>query len=106
MSEIKHHFKRIKMKTLKYSFLLLIIISIMPACNKKLDVLPQQNITPEQITTAADVKALLFGEYSLLQNLNGYGERLKFIPDLLAAENQVDFVGTFTNYKDVYNKEQ
>jgi hypothetical protein len=94
------------MKTLKYSFLMLAAISLISACNKKLDVLPQQNITPDQIKTAEDVKALLFGEYSLLQNANGYGEQLKFIPDLLAAEDQVDFVGTFSQYKDIYNKEQ
>ncbi len=94
------------MKRLKYSLLLLAVISILASCDKKLDVLPQQNITPEQIQTAADVTALLFGEYSLLQNSNGFGERLIFVPDLLASQDQVDFVGTFSNYKEVLNKEQ
>jgi len=94
------------MKKVKYYITILAAVSVFAACNKKLDVVPQQNITPEQIKTADDVKALLFGEYSLLQGPSGYGERLKFIPDLLASANQVQFVGTFTNYKDIFNKEQ
>ena len=94
------------MKKIKYYLSVVAAVSVITACDKKLDVLPQQNITPEQIQTGEDVKALLFGEYALLQGVSGYGERLKFVPDLLAAENQLDFVGTFTNYKDVYNKQQ
>jgi|SRR6476661_6044192 len=96
--------KKLYMKTLKYFFLLFSAIAFITACNKKLDVLPQQNITPDQIQTADDVKALLFGNYSLFQNFDGFGERLIFISDLLAAQDQVDFVGSFTNYKDVQNK--
>src|SRR3954447_10036985 len=92
------------MKTLKYFLLLFSAVAFITACNKKLDVLPQQNITPDQIQTADDVKALLFGNYSLFQNANGFGERLIFIADLLAAEDQVSFVGSFTNYKEVQNK--
>lgn len=94
------------MKKIKYTAILFIAMFVLSNCNKKLDVTPQQNITPDQITTSDDVKALLFGEYSLMQNANGFGERLIFIPDLLADEKQVDFVGTFTNYKDIYNKTQ
>ncbi len=94
------------MKKIKYTAVLFVTMFALSNCNKKLDVIPQQNITPDQITTADDVKALLFGEYSLMQNANGFGEQLIFIPDLLANENQVDFVGTFTNYKDISNKTQ
>ena len=101
-----NNLKRMTMKKIKYYLSVVAAVSVIAACDKKLDVLPQQNITPEQIQTGEDVKALLFGEYALLQGASGYGERLKFVPDLLAAENQLDFVGTFTNYKDVYNKQQ
>ncbi len=94
------------MKKIKNTAILFIAMLALSNCNKKLDVIPQQNITPDQITTADDVKALLFGEYSLMQNASGFGEQLIFIPDLLADEKQVDFVGTFTNYKDIYNKTQ
>ena len=93
------------MKNLLYLLVIMLVLTV-TSCDKNLDVTPQQNITPEQITTAADVKALVSGEYSLFQNANGYGERLKLIPDLLAAQDQLDFIGTFGTYKDIYNKQQ
>ncbi len=76
------------------------------ACNKKLDVTPQQNITPEQIKTADDVKGVLFGGYKLLQNGSAFGEQYLLIADLLASEKQVKFVGTFTEYRDIEDKNQ
>jgi len=74
------------------------------SCNKKLDVLPQNNITPDQIQTAEDVKATMFGAYSLLQNANAFGERWLFAADLLAHEGQVEFVGTFVDHDDLTTK--
>jgi len=74
------------------------------ACNKKLDVLPGQSITPDQIQTAADVKAVLFGAYNSMQHFNAFGERYPLIADLLGSAGQTAFVGTFVEYKDVYNK--
>lgn len=75
-------------------------------CNKKLDVLPQQQITPEQITTGEDVKAVLFGSYSALQHFNSFGERNLFVADLLAGDEQLKWVGTFVNYRQVFQKRQ
>ena len=49
------------MKKIKYTAILFIAMFVLSNCNKKLDVTPQQNITPDQITTSDDVKALLFG---------------------------------------------
>ena len=74
------------------------------ACNKKLDVVPGQSITPDQIQTAADVKAVLFGAYNSMQHFNAFGERYPLIADLLGSAGQTAFVGTFVEYKDVYNK--
>ncbi len=79
---------------------------LMTACNKKLDVKPGQNITPDEIKTAADVKAILFGSYNSLQHFNAFGERYLLISDLLAASGQVAFTGTFAEYRDVYTKAQ
>ncbi|HWB27042.1 MAG TPA: RagB/SusD family nutrient uptake outer membrane protein [Chitinophagaceae bacterium] len=93
------------MKSLRYILIASTII-IATACNKKLDVLPQQNITPDEIKTSDDVKAVLFGTYSLLQGPNGFGERYILIPDLIANNDQVDFIGTFTDYRDISRKVQ
>lgn len=91
-----------KMRTYKYLFAVLFFAAF--ACNKKLDVQPQNNVT--DIQTGDDVKALLYGGYSLLQSAPAFGEQYIFIADLLASENQVAFVGTFTDYKDLSNKNQ
>lgn len=91
------------MKHFKYLCAALVFTAIF-SCNKKLDVLPQNNVT--DIQTGDDVKALLFGGYSLMQSASGFGEQYIFISDLLANTDQVDFVGTFTNYKDLSNKNQ
>lgn len=95
-----------RMKSLQYLILTAALIVIASACNKKLDVLPQQHITPDEIKTAEDVKAVLFGGYALMQNASAFGEQYIFIPDLLADADQVDFIGTFTVYKDIYRKVQ
>ncbi|MEP6682639.1 MAG: RagB/SusD family nutrient uptake outer membrane protein [Parafilimonas sp.] len=91
------------MRNYKYFLPLLFFVACI-ACNKKLDVLPQNNVT--DIQTGDDVTALLFGGYSLLQGPSGFGEQYIFIPDLLANTDQVHFVGTFTDYKDLVNKKQ
>lgn len=91
------------MRYFKYLFIIAIITASF-SCNKKLDVQPQNNVT--EIQTGDDVTALLFGSYSLLQGASGFGEQYIFITDLLANDNQLDFVGTFSDYKDIANKEQ
>jgi len=75
-------------------------------CNKKLDVLPQQQITPDQITTGDDVKAVLFGSYNSLQHYNSFGERNLLAADLLAADEQLNWVGTFVAYRQLFEKKQ
>jgi starch-binding outer membrane protein, SusD/RagB family len=95
--------KKSIMKYAKYLLAAFVFTAVF-SCNKKLDVLPQNNVT--DIQNGDDVEALLFGGYSLMQSASGFGEQYIFIADLLASENQVDFVGTFTDYKDLSNKQQ
>lgn len=90
----------------KYFYIITFATLVTTSCNKKLDVLPQNSITPGQIQTADDVRAVLFGDYKLYQNASAYGEQFKLIPDLLASQNQVDWVGTFTEYRQYQDKEQ
>ncbi len=89
-------------KSLKIFFAAAFILSM--ACNKNLTILPQNNITSDQIKTGDDVEAVLGGAYSLLQGPSAFGERFILFPDLLASNDQVDFVGTFTEYKQFYTK--
>jgi hypothetical protein len=94
------------MKKLKYISLSLVTATLMFACSKKLDVLPQNIVTPDQITPHADVVALMLGGYGQLQSPNAFGERYLLIADLLASQDQEDFIGTFTNYGEIQSKTQ
>jgi len=94
------------MKSVNKIIALLLVAMIGFGCNKKLDVKPQQNITPEEIKTSDDVKALLYGAYSLLQGPNAFGERFFLASDLIANSNQLLFVGTFADYRDLARKSQ
>src|SRR5689334_12873291 len=83
----------------------ILVLAIVPACNKKLDIAPQNTITPDQLTTAEDVKAVLFGSYSTLQNANAFGEKYNTITELLFSDGDIDWAGTFTAYTDFFRKE-
>lgn len=91
----------------KYKVLIVVFMGLLSAsCNKKLDVKPQDSITPDQIATEADVTAVLLGTYDDLQYFNGFGERYQFISDLMANENDISFVGTFIEYRKIANRTQ
>jgi len=92
------------MKIVKNSFAVLLLLVFFAACNKKLDVEPQNNLT--EIRTGADVTALLFGGYKLLQNPSAFGEQYILMADLLANEDQVIWTGTFTTYRQIADKTQ
>ncbi|MDO6429143.1 RagB/SusD family nutrient uptake outer membrane protein [Flavitalea sp. BT771] len=92
------------MKKLLYIPTIVFVFLLASSCNKKLEVLPQNNATPDQIKTSADVQALLFGAYEQLQSYSAFGEQFMLIPDLLASKDQVDWVGTYASYKQVKNK--
>jgi starch-binding outer membrane protein, SusD/RagB family len=92
------------MKKLLYISSIAALFFIAPSCSKKLDVLPQNSVTPDQIKTSADVVALLAGAYSRLQYYGAFGEQFMLIPDLMAADDQVNWVGTYSQYRDIQKK--
>ncbi|RFS23278.1 RagB/SusD family nutrient uptake outer membrane protein [Chitinophaga silvatica] len=78
----------------------------LPACNKKLDVIPGGQIVPNQIKSQGDVEAVIKGIYSNLQDPNAFGERNLLMADLLGDEGEISFEGTFLNYRLVQEKNQ
>lgn len=86
-------------------FISILVISLF-ACNKKLDVNPQNSLTPSEITTENDVMGLLFGGYSTLQNANAFGEKYNTISELLVSNNDIFWAGTFADYEDVFRRSQ
>ena len=91
------------MKTASYIFSLAFLFLIV-SCNKKLDVQPQNDITLDQIKTSSDVLNVLAGGYAQLQSAAAFGEKFIDISDLLADQDQVIFAGTFSTYKNIYQK--
>lgn len=89
---------------LKYTIPFLAAALLFSACNKKLDQLPVDAVTPDQIKTATEVKAVLYGAYDLMINYELYGEDYLLIPDLLGNNNDVNFQGTYIPYNDIANR--
>lgn len=85
---------------------LLIILLILVACNKKLDVLPQNTVPSDQIKTEDDVRAVLFGGYSTWQNANAFGEKYNTFSELLVDGGDIDWAGTFETYGDLHQNAQ
>jgi len=94
------------MNYLKYSVAIIAFLIGTVACNKDLNVQPQNNVTSDEITTSSDVETILFGGYAGLQVPGCFGESFIFCPDLIASDSMVDYVGTFYNYAAVQNKIQ
>lgn len=90
----------------KIYYLILIATFFITACNKKLDVAPQNTLTPDQIQSADDVKAVLFGTYSTFQNANALGEKYNTFGELLVNNGDIDWAGTFETYSDVFQNSQ
>ncbi len=88
------------------AIMLVVAVATFSACNKKLDVTPGKDIVPDQIKTADDVRGVLMGAYTNLQNSSSLGERLILIPDLLAGNGELSFRGTFFNYGQYDSKTQ
>lgn len=85
---------------------LLLALMLAAACNKKLDVPPQNTLTPDEIKTADDVKAVLAGAYFTWQNGNAFGEKYNTFSELLINDGNIDWAGTFAEYDDLHNNTQ
>jgi tetratricopeptide (TPR) repeat protein len=86
---------------------LIIILSIaIVSCTKKLDVPPQDELTPSEIRTEDDVIALLMGGYASLQDPHAFGERYNTLTELLVSDDDLDWQGTFANYTDISTRNQ
>lgn len=86
--------------------LLIIMLFILAACNKKLDVLPQNTVPSDQIKTEDDVRAVLSGGYSTWQNANAFGEKYNTFGELLVNGGDIDWAGTFETYGDLHQNVQ
>lgn len=85
---------------------LIIVLFMLAACNKKLDVLPQNTVPAEQIQTEDDVRAVLLGGYATWQSANAFGEKYNTFGELLVHDGDIDWTGTFDTYDDLHQNLQ
>ncbi|WP_266202515.1 RagB/SusD family nutrient uptake outer membrane protein [Pontibacter kalidii] len=75
------------------------------ACEDMLDVEPKQSIDArDAIITEDDLQGAVIGMYAILGGPELYGTNLLLLPELLGAEENVAWYGTFAGYRQVANK--
>ncbi len=80
-------------------------LAVFTACDKKLDIEPQQNVDAETaINSPGSVDAAAIGMYTKLANGALYGTNLLLLPELQASDGYVSWVGTFQSFRQVSTK--
>ena len=76
------------------------------ACDKQLDVEPQLAVdAATALNSPAKVESAVVGAYAKLDNPALYGTNLLLLPELLAPDNYVLWQGTFTSYRDIFQRQ-
>lgn len=95
------------MKTILSKFLLIVVLlAVLPACEDKLELVDPNNVDAElALSTDKSVKAALLGAYNGLSAGAFFGGNTLRNSELLAANDEVVFSGTFNDVSDLYRKE-
>ncbi len=76
------------------------------ACDKQLDIKPEQSVDAVTALDSEDkVGSAVVGIYAQLDNSNLYGTNLILVPELLAADSYINFQGTFSNFRDISRRQ-
>lgn len=83
-----------------------IVISLLAlSCSKKLDLLPSQSVEEGvALTSDANVKKVLNGAYDAASSGNLYGGNILLFSELLAADGEIRWEGTFNQPREAWNK--
>ncbi|NVM61961.1 tetratricopeptide (TPR) repeat protein [Mucilaginibacter sp. SG538B] len=86
------------MKKIKFIYISATALALfLSACNKQLNIKPVESVDQNQaIKTAKDVQGVLVGTYNRLGQVDLYGGRIFMEPDLLAAQAEITWTGTYT----------
>lgn len=76
------------------------------ACDDRLEIEPAQNIAEEQaLESDANVKTVLVGAYDVLSHSSLYGGGIQMNSELLGANGELNFSGTFNDPSQIWRKE-
>ncbi len=72
------------------------------SCDDKLDILPQQELDASiALNDPQALESAVIGAYANLDNGSLYGTNLLLLPDLIASEGYIRWLGTFQGYREV-----
>jgi len=81
------------------------LLVLFTGCDKYLDLEPSQNISENiALTSDQNVKSVLVGAYSLFDNPGIYGGNALRNAELLGGNNEIQWVGTYIDPRQVFNK--
>lgn len=84
---------------------LLFAALLLNSCSGKLDLVPQQNTTSETaLSSDANVKRVLRGAYDAASDPYVLGGNLMLFSELLAANGEIKWEGSYTQPREVFNK--
>jgi hypothetical protein len=93
----------IQIRGLNYILSAALMIVLLTACEKRLDILPYQSITADQaLETEGDVNVTLIGAYDGAQSAATYGGDIMVLNDLIGNNANINFTGTFAGLTDAY----
>jgi hypothetical protein len=86
-------------------FILLAGAVLFSSCKKELELKDPQGLSPEDATANdANIKRLLQGGYDAMSSSNIYGGNVQMFADLLGSNGEVNWVGTFNDYREIWGK--
>lgn len=81
------------------------LVGLSTGCDKYLDLEPSQNISENiALTSDKNVKSVLLGAYSEFASTYTYGGNLLMNAELLAGDGEIQWVGTYIDPRQVFNK--
>ena len=81
------------------------VVLLATACNKKLDINPTQSVPQELVfDNNANILAALNGAYDVASDGYVLGGDLMLYSELLGAGDEITWVGTYNEPREIYNK--
>jgi hypothetical protein len=90
---------------LKYITVALMAGIALASCKKELDLKDPQGLDPQTaLASDANIKRVLQGGYDAISSSSLYGGNVQMFADLAASDGQLNWVGTFNTYREVWGK--
>lgn len=91
---------------MKHNIIAIAVLSFfIGGCDKKLDLLPLQSVADEvTLNSDANIKKVLNGAYDAVSSGNLYGGNFQLYSELLAANGEISWEGTFNQPREIWSK--